>query len=86
VQGAPAEAVVGSATVVGAEAVVGHCPSGGGGEWIGEKRWNAAGQTRGSPRYIGGRALTRLAAWLHVHQRQPFTARGRRCARKKTMR
>jgi hypothetical protein len=68
VQGAPAEAVVGRAVVVGAEAVVGHCSPGGGGEWIGEKRWNAAGQARGSPRYIGGRTLTHLAMWLHVHR------------------
>jgi hypothetical protein len=83
VQGAPAEAVVGRA-IVGA--VARHCSAGGGGEWIGEKRWNAAGQARGSPRYIGGRALTRLATWLHVHRRQAFIARERRCARKTTMR
>jgi hypothetical protein len=62
VQGAPAEAVVGRA-VVGS--VARHClpgGGGGGGEWIGEKRVNMAGQTRDRPRYIGGRALTRLAA------------------------
>jgi hypothetical protein len=76
VQGAPAEAIVGRA-VVGA--VARHCSIGGGGEWIGEKGVNAAGQTRGRTRYIGGRALTSLAVWLHVRQRQAFTARGRRC-------
>jgi hypothetical protein len=51
-----------------------------------------AGQTRGRPRYIGGRALTRLAAWLAVHRRQLLQraeddARGRRrCAEDETMR
>jgi hypothetical protein len=83
VQGAPVEAVVGRAVIVG---VARHCSPGGGGEWIGEKRWNAAGQARGNPRYIGGRALTRLAAWLHVYRRQAFTACGRRCVRKTMMR
>jgi hypothetical protein len=80
VQGAPVEAIVGRAVV---RSVARHCSpggGGGGGEWIREKRVNAAGQTRGRPRYIGGRALTRLAAWLDVHQRQAFTARGRQCA------
>jgi hypothetical protein len=33
-------------------------------------RVNVAGQTRGRPRYIGGRALTRIAAWLDVNWRQ----------------
>jgi hypothetical protein len=46
VQGASAEAVAGRA-IVGA--VARHCSPGGGGEWIGEKRVNAAGQTRGRP-------------------------------------
>jgi hypothetical protein len=77
VQGAPAKAVVGRAVV---RVVPRHCSTGGGGEWIGEKGVNAAGQTRGRPRYIGGRALTSLAAWLHVRRRQAFTARERRCA------
>jgi hypothetical protein len=27
---------------------------------------------RGRPRYIGALALTRLAAWLAVHRRQPL--------------
>jgi hypothetical protein len=82
VQGVPAEAVVGR-TVVGS--VARHCSpgggggGGGGGEWIGEKRWNAVGQTRGRPRYIGGRALARLAAWLDVHRRQAFITCGRQC-------
>jgi hypothetical protein len=69
VQGAPAEAVVGRA-IIGFVAC--HCSpggGGGGGEWIGEKRMNVAGPTRGRPRYIGGRALTRFAAWLDVHRR-----------------
>jgi hypothetical protein len=77
VQGALAEAVVGRA-VVGA--ILRHCSTGECGEWIGEKEVNAAGQTRGRPRYIGGRVLTSLAAWLHVRRRQAFTACGRRCA------
>jgi hypothetical protein len=47
VQGAPAEAIVGC-VIVGA--VASHCSTGGGGEWIGEKGVNAAGQTRGRPR------------------------------------
>jgi hypothetical protein len=71
VQGAPAETVVGRAVVV--RSVARHCSpggGGGGGEWIGEKLVNVAGQTRGRPRYIGGRALTRLAAWLAIHRRQ----------------
>jgi hypothetical protein len=37
---------------------------------FGEKWVNVAGQPRGRPRYIGGSALTRLAAWLNVHRRQ----------------
>jgi hypothetical protein len=40
------------------------------GSGFGEKWVNVAGQTRGRPRYIGGRTLTRLAAWLDVHRRQ----------------
>jgi hypothetical protein len=32
---------------------------------------NVAGQTR-RPRYRGALALTRLVAWLAVHQRQPL--------------
>jgi hypothetical protein len=46
---------------------------------------------RGRPRYIGGLALTRLAAWLAVHRRQllqraEYDARGRRrCAEDETM-
>jgi hypothetical protein len=46
---------------------------------------------RGRPRYIGGLALTRLAAWLAVHRRQLLQraeddARGRRrCAEDETM-
>jgi hypothetical protein len=71
VQGGPTEAVIGRAIIV--RSVACHCSPGGGGrggEWIGEKRVNMAGQTRGRPRYIGGRTLTRLAAWLAVHRRQ----------------
>jgi hypothetical protein len=83
VQGALAKAVVGCVVIVGA--VARHCSPGGSGEWIGEKRWNAAGQVRGSPRYIGGRALTRLAAWLHIHRRQALTTHRRRCAQKTMM-
>jgi hypothetical protein len=47
---------------------------------------------RGRPRYIGGLALTRIAAWLAVHRRQLLQraeddARGRRrCAEDETMR
>jgi hypothetical protein len=44
---------------------VGEVGSGFGEMWV-----NVAGQTRGRSRYIGGRALTRLAAWLDVHRRQ----------------
>jgi hypothetical protein len=40
VQGAPDETAVGRA-IVGS--VARHCSPGGGGEWIGEKRVNAAG-------------------------------------------
>jgi hypothetical protein len=53
---------------------------------------NVAGQTRGRPRYIGGRALTRLAVWLAVHRRQLLqrveddARERRRCAEDDTMR
>jgi hypothetical protein len=53
---------------------------------------NVAGQTRGRPRYIGGRALTHLAAWRDVHrwqllQRAEDDARERRrCTEDETMR
>jgi hypothetical protein len=62
------------------------------GSGFGEKWVNVAGQTRGRPRYKGGRALTRLAAWLDVHRRQLLQrteddARGRRrCVEDETMR
>jgi hypothetical protein len=47
---------------------------------------------RGRPRYIGGRALTRLAVWLAVHRRQLIqraeddTWGRRRCAKDETIR
>jgi hypothetical protein len=61
------------------------------GSGFGEKRVNVAGLTRGRPRYIGGRALTRLAAWLDVHRRQLLqraeddARERRRCAEDETM-
>jgi hypothetical protein len=86
-QGAPAEAIVGRAVVV--RSVARHCSPGGGGEWIGEKRMNVAGQTRGISRRP---ALTHLAAWVDVYrwqllQRAEDDAWGRRrCVEDETMR
>jgi hypothetical protein len=65
---------------------------GGGGEVDWGRCWRMWPARRGRPRYIGGLALTRLAAWLAVHRRQLLQraeddARGRRrCAEDKTMR
>jgi hypothetical protein len=82
VEGTPAEAIVRRAVFVGG-AIVRHCSPGRGGQWI----WGEAGECgRPDTRYIKAAGINSPRRVAGRPSAAAFTACGRRCAGKMTMR